>query len=373
MHVVVPVLHRPSKPTGVCRHAVNLALCLSETEPIECVTLVIGDWQKTYFSTAFDLTSPKINIVSVSIKNRTLTRNLWYLRGLPQLVNSLQPDIVHLSFPIPFVRSRFQAPVVATIHDLYPYECPDNFGYPQVWFNQCFLKQCIRASDGLACVSQCTLGTLKTYFPNAPDHKKVDVIYNVVEFSQASPERPHQLTSHNNGPLLMTVAQHRKNKNLDLLIQAFSALIQAGQVKPNSRLVLVGSTGPETEALHSLVESLQLTTNVMFLSGLKDEELKWLYSQADLFIIPSSTEGFCLPLVEAMTFSCPAVCSDIPVFREVGDTRCRYFTLNENAKNNLVEAMAAELNNSRKREPYTETRFSREAIAHRLLHFYQSL
>ena len=29
MHVLIAALHRPVKPTGVCRHAANLARCLA--------------------------------------------------------------------------------------------------------------------------------------------------------------------------------------------------------------------------------------------------------------------------------------------------------------------------------------------------------
>ena len=73
------------------------------------------------------------------------------------------------------------------------------------------------------------------------------------------------------------------------------------------------------------MRSLKLEGHVQFLSGLTDSELRWLYEQADLFIIPSATEGFCLPLVEALTLGCKAVCSDIPIFREVGNSNVNIF------------------------------------------------
>ena len=45
MHILIAALHRPTKPTGVCRHAVNLAQCLADTDEVDKVTLVIGAWQ----------------------------------------------------------------------------------------------------------------------------------------------------------------------------------------------------------------------------------------------------------------------------------------------------------------------------------------
>ena len=101
MHILVAALHRPSKPTGVCRHAANLAQCLAETDEVTKVTLIVGEWQKSYFEETFKLFSSKINLISVSINNSSLSRNRWFLFGLPKLADRLQPDIIHLSFPLP--------------------------------------------------------------------------------------------------------------------------------------------------------------------------------------------------------------------------------------------------------------------------------
>ena len=375
MHVLIPALHRPTKPTGVCRHAVNLAECLAQTDRVSRVTLLIGKWQREYFEQSFNLDSPKIQLVTVDIKNSSLSRNRWFIFGLPQLAQQIQPDIIHLSFPFPFVRQWFSSPVIATVHDLYPFECPENFGYPQVWFNQLFLRQCIHSSDGLTCVSKCTLETLQTYFPQVKNQanniQKAVTIYNVVEFADIKSKVPTQFKEKFPFSFLLSVAQHRKNKNLDLLIRAYAALVKKTCLKPDTQLLLVGSPGPETEHLHGLVQSLDLNGRVVFLAGLEDEELRWLYEQADLFVIPSSTEGFCLPLAEALTLDCPTVCSDIPIFREVGASHCNYFRLDHLACDHLAEAIASALSSSSGRENNTDSRFSKQEISRQLLNFYK--
>jgi glycosyltransferase involved in cell wall biosynthesis len=167
MHILIAVLHRPTQPTGVCRHAANLAQALAEQEEVEQVTLVTGAWQRQSFESAFSLQSDKIKLIGIDLKNTSIARNLWFLFGLPKLVQQLRPDLVHLAFPLPFLRSRFPCPVVTTIHDLYPYECPENFGRVQAILNRLFLRQCIAQSDGLTCVSEVTLKQLKRYFAEA--------------------------------------------------------------------------------------------------------------------------------------------------------------------------------------------------------------
>ena len=276
-----------------------------------------------------------------------------------------------MSFPLPFVRAWFSSPVISSIHDLYPYECPENFGYPQVLFNQAFLRQCIQSSDGLVCVSKTTLDALNYYFPKVKAQKKSIVIYNIVDFKGVESEEPQNSNCDFSLPFLVTVAQHRKNKNLDLLIEAYGLLRDEDRIHPSAWLLLVGSRGPETDELTNLIEKLSLENQVIFLSGLKDKELRWIYEQATLFIIPSSTEGFCLPLLEALSLACPVVCSNIPIFREVGTSYCQYFELDSQALPNLANAIERALSDPLTATGEADARFSREEISRQLLDFYE--
>ncbi|TVP62271.1 MAG: glycosyltransferase family 1 protein [Nodularia sp. (in: Bacteria)] len=369
MHILIAALHRPSNPTGVCRHAANLAQCLADTPEVSKVTLIVGAWQKHYFELFFH--SKKIQLISVDIKNSSLVRNIWFLFGLPKLVKRLSPDIVHLSFPFPFLRSLFSSPVVSTIHDLYPYEKPEVFGYPNVIFNRLFLKQCIENSDGLTCVSQSTLSSLNSYFPHLPLSKEITAIYNYVDFSHIAPQPPVGLDIGDNNSFLLCVAQHRKNKNIDLLLQTFSLLKKDGYLQDANQLIIVGNTGPETESLFNLIHNLSLQEQVLLIHDIKDNELCWLYQKCKLFIAASSQEGFCLPLAEALYFSSQVVCSDIPIFREIAGSSCCYCDLQDNAVKNLSQAIICALE-----QPINITtddfRFSKLEVAHQYLKFYST-
>jgi glycosyltransferase involved in cell wall biosynthesis len=371
MHVLISALHRASKPTGVCRYAANLADCLADTLEITKVTLIVGSWQREYFATAFNLCFNKINIVSVDIKNNSLSRNSWFVLGLPKLAQQLCPDLVHLSFPMPFARSLFPCPVISTIHDLYPYELPENFGKIQASFNRLFLKQCVGQSDGLTCVSQTTLERLQFFFPQLPAEQKSTVIYNVVDFKEVQTEVPKFFRGKENIPFLLTVAQHRKNKNLDLLIYSYGFLLRMKKIDATTKLILVGSQGPETESLMRQIEDLKLQDNVHLLSSINDSELSWLYQQCQSFIMPSSIEGFCLPLAEAMHLSCKVVCSDIPIFREIGSAECVYFSLQDNPIGNLAQAISQVI-----QQPLVISKsgqFSKLNITKQYLQFYSSI
>ncbi len=373
MHILISALHRPSKPTGVCRHAANLAQCLADSDEVTKVTLIVGSWQRDYFEKSFALSSEKIRLVDINIKNSSLSRNIWFLFGLPKIAKSVNAELVHLSFPIPFINSLFACPVVSTIHDLYPYECPDNFGYPQVLFNQLFLKICVNNSTGISCVSQTTLKSLEFYFPNVSQQKKTTVVYNYVDFSNILSHRPNGIDNVNNDFFMLCVAQHRKNKNLDLLIQSYSLLLEHHKLKSSTKLIIVGSSGPETENIHNHILKFDLQERVLLLSSINDAELCWLYQNCELFIIPSSTEGFCLPLAEALYLSCKVVCSDIPIFKEVGSSYCTYFSLQENAVENLSKAIIQSLNQPNSEHTSNPYHFSKSNAAIQYLKFYSTM
>lgn len=366
MHIAIAALHRPTQPTGVCRHAVNLAKCLATSPTIERITLIVGHWQRNYFQTAFNFNSHKIQTIDIDIDNRSISRNLWFLFGLPKVIKQLQPDLLHLSFPLPFFRKQFAIPVVSSIHDFYAYDYPENFGYPNVWFNQWFLKQSIRNSDRLACVSQTTLTQLRNYFPKV-NQTPASVVYNFVDFDRGQPTAPFNSALTESSPFLLCVAQHRKNKNIDLLICAYQQQLKTGALPTESRLVLVGSEGPETTAILDLVSACKLQDQVIFLSGISDAELRWLYKNCLLFAMPSAIEGFCLPLVEAVSAGCRIVCSDIPIFRELGLPSSAFFSLKTHPLESLSTAITTALHTS---QPSQQLQFSIEKTAQQCLALY---
>jgi glycosyltransferase involved in cell wall biosynthesis len=373
MHILIVALHRAENPTGVCRHAANLARCLAVIAEVTQITIVTGKWQQHYFKTVFLLNSIKIEVLGMDIKNTSLSRNFWFLFGLPKLTIDLQPDVVHLSFPLPFIRLLFSCPVVSTIHDLYPYQFPENFG-DLVLFNRLFLQCSVRNSDALACVSKTTLHDLAQYFPEVVSkQKRMEVIYNFVDFDEIEAQIPFFLEDRAELSFILCVGQHRKNKNIDLLIKAYSVLIEERKIDRSTKLVIVGSYGPESANLLQTIEELSLQDSVIVLSAIDDNELRWFYQNCQLFVIPSSLEGFCIPLVEALYFSCKVVCSDIPIFKEIGSTNCTYFDLAGDNIQHLAQAIDRALKADIPKATSDDFHFTKAQIAIQCFQLYSEL
>ncbi|MGB8479621.1 MAG: glycosyltransferase family 1 protein [Acidobacteriaceae bacterium] len=356
--------------SGVQRHAFNVARCLLQQPEISAVHLVIAPWQRQLVQAAGLNPGARIAIHIAGMEPSSLSRNLWYYRELPALAASLQTDVVHLSFPMPVNAASFACPTVVTLHDLYPYEIPLNFGFPKFIFNQLTLQQCLRNVDAIACVSEVTSVRLSQYAPAATWRKAVR-IYNCVEAGPlCAIESP--IPDWQGEPFLLCVAQHRRNKNIPLLIRTFDRLLRFRQVDPDMRLVVIGITGPETRGIDRLVSSCGLGRSVHFLEGLSEPDLQWCYARCEALVAPSITEGFGLPVAEALLAGCRVICSDIPAHREVGDEHCRFVALQKNAEEALAEAIVATLREPAK-APIALPQFSSSLIAKQYIGLYRRL
>jgi glycosyltransferase involved in cell wall biosynthesis len=359
-----------SHVSGVQRHAFNVVRCLLRQPEISTVHLVVAPWQRELVQAAGLNPAPRLVTHIAEMESSSLSRNLWYYRQLPALAASLQTDVVHLSFPMPIDAGSFACPTVVTLHDLYPYEIPLNFGFPKFIFNRLILQQCLRNVDVIACVSEVTRVRLGQYAPASTSQKAVR-IYNCIE---AEPLCAIESPIHGwqGEPFFLCVAQHRRNKNIPLLIRTFDRLLLSGQVDPRMQLVVVGIAGPETSRIHRLVSSCGLGRSVHFLEGLSEPELQWCYARCEALAAPSITEGFGLPVAEALLAGCRVVCSDIPAHREVGDGHCRFVALRKNAEDALAEAIVSTIQDPAK-TPISLPQFSSSLLAKQYIDMYRGL
>ena len=345
MKILVTAISFSPKISGIQRHAFNLVRCLLANPEVSEIHLVVAPWQQAMVKSAGLGHDNRLHIEISQLEAGSISRNLWHYRDLPELANRLQPDLIHLTYPVPINAAALRCAVVLTLHDLYPYEIPANFRFPRVIFNQLTLRQSLRNVDAIACVSDATLLRLKQF---APEHvwRNAVRIYNCVEPAAPSVAKS-PLTELCGKPFLLCVAQHRRNKNIPLLIRAFGSLLSHGAIHASTNLLIVGITGPETATIHETVAQRSLSKRVFFRDGLSDSELQWCYERCDALAVPSMTEGFGLPVAEGLLAGCRVICSNIPALREVGGDRCQYFELGRDEEEALTISIVASLKQSK--------------------------
>ena len=344
--ILLSGLHRFTKPYGLCRYTANLYLCLRRMESLD-VTLVLGAWQRNYYRDALNVDVDDPQIHWIPLKRPGLSRYWWYLSGMPKLARELHADIVHALFPMPLLRRSFRAGIVTTMHDLYAYDTPEAIGFPNVYVNKLVTRMGIAASDEIVSISGFTRDRLEHWFPKLKQRMALPVIYQDVRIAvdPAAQERPLA------EPYLLCVAQHRRNKNIDLVIEAYYRALDEGVLRVGTQLVVVGSGGSETEMLRALTVA---RGGVQFLSSIADAQLAQLYAHCELLLCASSIEGFCLPVVEALLLRCRVVCSDIPILREVAGEQGTFFPLEPRSAESVVHAIQESLGSDRHAGPLSK-------------------
>ena len=115
-------------------------------------------------------------------------------------------------------------------------------------------------------------------------------------------------------------------KNHTSLIMAFSLVKERG-VK--FKLWLVGASDFQIKnKLQHLVNSLGLSTDVIFLGELPQNEVRTKLLEAQYFIFPSSCENCPVALLEAMQAQLPILCSNQGVMPEIVGNAASYFDPN---------------------------------------------
>jgi glycosyltransferase involved in cell wall biosynthesis len=356
--------------SGIQRHAINLARCLLLRPEITELHLVVAPWQLNLVEAGDIPSDPRVTVHVANMKRGSLSRNLWYYRELPRLAERLHVHLVHLTYPVPVSAARFHCPTVVTLHDLYPYEIPENFGFPRYVVNRIILQHCLHGVDSIACVSDTTRRRLRHYTPDAI-WKKAIRIYNCVEPKPpASADSP--IPGWQREPFLLAVAQHRPNKNLPLLLRSFEELVRRQDVDPSMMLVIVGIQAPQTDEIHRLVATCGLTGRIHFLEGLPEAELQWCYRHCAALVAPSITEGFGLPVAEGLLAGCRVVCSDISAHREIADDYCVFVDLQGSPQQQLTRAILSAIALP-EQQPVALPQFSLTVLAEEYLDLYQSL
>lgn len=139
-----------------------------------------------------------------------------------------------------------------------------------------------------------------------------------------------------------------KHKNLDLLISAYSLLPL--EIKNTYYLCFVGGafSGNENSLREKFYSYGLDINNFKILGYVDDDEMRHLYTSCSVFVFPSYSEGFGLPLLEAMACGAPVLCANAASLPEIIDFQDALFDP-YNSKD-LSEKLEKILSNSKFRD-----------------------
>lgn len=146
---------------------------------------------------------------------------------------------------------------------------------------------------------------IKTHYPKLAD--KVVTITNFVDTIFFCPNEKNKEKQVTDAIKIVCVGRISQQKNVKLFIQATKKVVDSGV---NLRVDWYGlSFHPYSDECDKLLKSLHLEE--MFCFHKETSDVKSVYHQADVMILPSLYEGFPNVVCEAMSCGLPVLCSDI--------------------------------------------------------------
>lgn len=134
-------------------------------------------------------------------------------------------------------------------------------------------------------------------------NSKIYVIPSGTEFDEIQRIKPHQ----EDKPDIFSACRLHKVKGIDILIRAIPTVIKS---IPDLKVCLAGS-GPQEDALKSLVRELSLEDHVRFLGVIYGEEKYQYYKACKIVVLPSRWDTLPKTIIEAMASGKPMVASNV--------------------------------------------------------------
>ncbi|MCK0197270.1 glycosyltransferase family 4 protein [Ancylobacter sp. 6x-1] len=287
-------------PTGVARYAreVTLALdaLLDEGHPL---TLGLSLDLVMPRPPAGDLGLQAIPTRLVPEYARPRLPQFWVQAQLPRHVPGGLLSFCNLA-PVGVRRQ------IVCIHDLQTFTSPASYSRGFRLAHRVVLPLLGRRAAAVTTVSSLSRDDL-VRFGVAPAEKIV-VTYNGSDHARGwKPERS-TLRLGGERPFALCLLRNQPHKNPDLLIRLARPLDALGV-----DLVMMGQLDAELEAR----VQREGAPNIRLLGRISDDDFAAVLKQALCFLFPSRTEGFGLPVVEAMSWGCPVISSNAPCLPEV--------------------------------------------------------
>lgn len=310
-HIVIDARNRRDS-TG--RYTDRLVENLQKIDKTNRYTVLVGpgdDWK---------MSNPKFK--TLASRYQQFSFNPLEQVGFAWQLYRLKPDLVHFTMTQQPV--FYFGKIVTTTHDLTMLRHTRASRFPG-WLHSIgmVLYRFLfwwshKKTNKIIVPSQFVADDLSKHFPFV--QKKFVVVYEAAD--PPIPDRPEEVDGVFR-PFIFHVGAPFPHKNIKRLIKAF------GVVKdkhPRLQLVLPGKMKDQfKQDFEKWVTGSTAADSIIAPGYVSDAQLKWLYENATAYVLPSLSEGFGLPGLEAMAHDCPVVSSNTTCLPEVYGEAAEYF------------------------------------------------
>lgn len=211
-------------------------------------------------------------------------------------------------------------PFVSVVHDLTAWTHPEwhasrtIVGFVPLW------EPTAQRASRFVCVSHTTARELAALYPETAPRIRVasngvDAMYSPGG-GPAGADAVAARRRHSGGePYVLYLGTLEPRKNVEALVVACERLWSKRRSRPD--LVLAGGVGWRSGPLLRRITRSAFRDKIHFAGHVTSEEARDLYRGAEVFVYPSWSEGFGLPVLEAMACGAPVVTSTAEALVEV--------------------------------------------------------
>ncbi len=207
----------------------------------------------------------------------------------------------------------------------------------EVWKKVAYLKSCaIKKIEKILSVSAYTKEQMKIY-NKTPEYKFIVFPNTLDPFYPAEPSVDEKVILPKGKIILSVTRLHPEEhyKNIDLVIKVLPEVLKS---IPDTNYVIVGE-GADRLRLELLAKELGVKNNVIFTGYVSENMLPLYYESSNVFILPSTGEGFGIVFLEAMYYSKPCIGANAGGIPEVIENRKTGFLVNPNDISSLSESI----------------------------------
>jgi glycosyltransferase involved in cell wall biosynthesis len=237
--------------------------------------------------------------------------------GSRSMLRDLNADLLFCPFTAPtFFESSI--PTVCIIYDLQYKIYPEFFEPEDVAHRDRTFNEAVRRSTALAAISDYSRAAAIAEGKLNPARIRT-IHLHISRHSLRNASRDETILGRLQlvaGKYLIYPANFWKHKNHEMLLTAFGMARRSG-LADDIHLVCTGAPGARQQWLMQAARGLGLQDHVLFPGYLTNSELLALVTGSSGVIFPSLSEGFGLPVIEAMATGVPVACSNVTSLPEV--------------------------------------------------------
>lgn len=235
----------------------------------------------------------------------------WTCHRNRVLFNTGHSGLDHPDYALQVKRRNLKP--VFFLHDLIPISHPEYCRPGEAERHHRRLATILSVAQGIVVNSKATQRELLAYAGERKCQVPPCVVASLAPARLPEPFHQRPLEK----PYFVVLGTIEPRKNHSLLLHLWRELVaDFGESAP--QLVVIGQRGWECEQVVDLLDRCSaLQGHVTELPRCNDRDLATWLSHAQALLFPSFTEGFGMPLVEALMHRVPVIATDLPVFREI--------------------------------------------------------